>query len=221
MKFGKSLVVGLALGGLLLLGAGTQARADAVTYIATGTFTGGTTSGTATYTDDAGAVVINYVPPATNTVTSPTQASFGTFDTSTTTATSAFTIPSGVSFTLTLTQVSPTPAGGPLTFTGNLSGAISGAPNGGSSSAFVDFTTGGTSLSQSTPTETYTIVSADHGTPGTVNFSAPGAGSPPGTSTIQGSIVPVPEPASLVLMGLGAPMLLGLARLRRKGRATA
>jgi len=219
MRFGKSQLVGLALGGLLLLGAGMRAHADfPTTFTTIGTFTGGTTSGTGTYTDDAGAVVVTYSAPTVNSVDAETQASFGTFTTSSTTATTAFTIPAGVTFTLEIDQTAPT-AEPPLFFTGTLSGSLRGGADGGSSTAFVQFN-GPLRQFTASGNRDYEIVSSDNGTPGRVNLSAPGAGNPPGTTTING-FVSVPEPTSLVLMGLGAPMLLGLARLRRKGRATA
>jgi hypothetical protein len=195
----------LALGAVLALG--SSAQADVVTFVTTGVFSGGTnsTSGTATYTDNTNHVLITYTPSTNNTVTVPpaSQVSFGTFNTTGTTATSNATI--GGTFTLNIVQTAPT--AGTVSFVGSVSGTITGT----SSQAFVQFNT---PLSHTIGLATYTIVSADGGSPGRVNFSPPSTNA--GISTINGSVDLVPEPSSLVLSALLAPALLALVAHTRR-----
>jgi hypothetical protein len=202
----RFLCVALALSAVLALG--SSAQADLVTFVTTGVFTGGsnTTSGTATYTDAANGVLIRYIPSTNNTVTVPpaSQVSFGTFNTTGTTATTN--APVSGTFTLNIFQTAPT--AGNVSFAGSVSGTLTGT----SSQAFVQFNA---PLSRVIGTETYTIVSADGGTAGRVNFAPPSTNA--GVSTINGSVNSViPEPSSLVLSALLAPALLALvARTRR------
>jgi len=205
MRIARFRCFGLAVG--LMLALGSSAQADLVTFVTTGVFTGGTnsTSGTAVYTDNTNHVLITYTPSTNNTVTVPpaSQVSFGTFNTTGTTATTNATV--GGTFTLNIFQTAPT--AGTVSFVGSVSGTITGT----SSQAFVQFNN---PLSATIGLETYTIVSADGGTAGRVNFAPPSTNA--GVSTINGSVNAVPEPSSLLLSALLAPALLALVAHTRR-----
>jgi len=200
--------VALALGAVLALG--SSAQADLVQFVTTGTFTGGsnTTSGTSTYTDAAHGILITFNSSLNNSVEVPpaTQVSFGQFDT---TGTTGSTPPGSVggNFSLNIFQTAPT--AGNVSFVGSLSGTLTGN----SSQAFVQFNA---PLSANIGNVSYSIVSADNGSPGRVNIAPPTTNN--GLTTIAGSVNAnvIPEPSSLILSALLAPALLALvARTRR------
>jgi len=195
----RSLCVALALGAVLALG--SSAKADLVQFVTTGVFS---SSGTDTFT--APGVSILYHSSTNNSVNVPpaSQVSFGTFDTTGTTATSP--TPVSSDFTLNIFQTAPT--AGTVSFVGSLAGTLT--LN--SSQAFVQF---GPPLSKNIGLVSYTIVSADGGSPGRVNLAPPSTNA--GISTINGSVnSAVPEPSSLLLSALLAPALLALVvRTRR------
>jgi hypothetical protein len=204
MSFTKSLGWVVALGAMFLPVAAAQA--ELVTYITSGIFDGGDAPGTSTYTDLTNGISIAFTSSGTQVadITSgPTLATFGTFDTSLTTATSNVPVTSG--FTLSIFQIDPAP-NGPLTFLGALSGSLSF----GNSGASVQFSG---PLTQSLGSIFYQIVSADDGFLGRVNLSPPSLNN--GQSTISGRVGSVPEPSTLVLMGIGAPALVAV-RYRKK-----
>jgi len=183
------------------------ARATPVNFTAIGTFTGGDTPGTAVYTDAARGILITFNNPVGNSVDAPptSQASFGQFDTTGTTAATLQSVLSG--FTLTIFQSDP--SFGSVTFTGTLSGSLATA----NSQAAVVFDP---PLNATIGEVFYGIASADGGTAGRVALSASTSNS--GRATITGQVGVVPEPSSLALLGLGAPMLLAY-RARRQRRA--
>jgi len=201
MKYGKSLVWGLALASMCVAG---NARADIVTYATAGVFG---SSGTSTFTSGNVSIVYNNGFGLNLNVNPSTQVSFGTFNTSATTVTTPTTISD--TFTLTITQASPTPGNG--SFVGTLSGTLSVD----TSTAFVRFTG---PLSLTIGNSVYSILSADANTPGRVNISPPRANA--GLSTIAGLITIVPEPSTMALTALGGSVLLGMAHRTRK-RTTA
>jgi hypothetical protein len=215
MRITKSGVFGLALGGLLLIG--VEARAVTVSFITSGVFDSGDLAGSSTYalnTTDGDAtndIVIDFttvldqvvdVPPAAN-------VSFGLFDTSLTTATTATDVSSG--FTLEIFELEPT-FGGTATFVGSLSGQLQ-IDN---SQAFVQFNSD--DLVRFIGLVSYEIVSADDSILGRVNI--PVATSNP--ASIAGRVNLIPEPSAMLLVSMGAvaPMALSLRR-RIRGRAAA
>lgn len=209
MQISKFGFFGLALGGMLLLGSG--ARAETVTYVATGSFSGGDLAGSSTYLDSAAGVQIDFLPALDNEVSVPpaSQTSFGTFDTSLTTTTDFASVDSG--FTLTIFQTGPT--AGELDFVGSLDGRI----KINNSQAFVLFDQ---PLVGTIGLVVYSIVNADDMTPGRVNIAPPTTND--GRTTVVGRVNLIPEPSAVILMGMGAVAPLALmVRSRRKGRAAA
>ena len=217
----KSAMALAVVAGMAILGGASPAGAVPVTYSTVGVFTGGanTTPNTAVYT--APGVLIRFRGVDSDTVDAPSQASFGQFDTTGTTAASL----TGVSgnFRLDIFQSAPE-VGGPATFVGSLNGTLSSV----GSTAFVQFTG---SLSQiiagaSTQT-TYTIVEADRdpaGNPvqGRANINPPstqaGLSSVEGFITTTGAPAPIPEPSTLLMGALAAPAVLMC--VRKKGKLT-
>jgi len=190
------------LGGALI--AGTSAKAEQVTFITTGTFSGGTTPGTSTYTDPTHGIVINYVSSTDNSANVPptSQVSFGTFSTQGTTATDF----AGILGTFTLTIIQTSGDGGELNFASTLNGELR-IDN---SQAFVQFTG---PLSQNLGPIFYEIASSDDTTPGRVNLAPPTTNN--GEATITGRVGVVPEPASLAMVAMGGASLLAAARRKR------
>jgi len=203
--------LGLALSVAIAIGA--SARADFVVYSANGVFA---STGTSIFAAANGAI-IEYTPFSGVANASPTTgASFGTF---TNLTPGGFGGPVSDTFTLTITEASPDT--GAIAFTGTLTGTLFFD----SSSAHIDFTP--LSLSISTPTDptmprvtTFSIVSADHGTPGRLDLVPVTTNNPPGQSTLQGEINVVPEPSALALLAIGGPTAFAL-RYRRKRRINA
>jgi len=204
MKSGKFLCLGMALGAMLMAGSG--ARADLVTYATTGTFG---SSGTSTYSQNGVSIVYNNGFGVGVNVSPISLVSFGTFNTSLTTAPDL--TPVSDTFTLKIFQTAPT--SGNATFVGSLTGTLS--TN--ASTAFVQFAA---PLSQTIGAELYSILSADNNTPGRVNLSSPKANA--GISTIAGQITApaaVPEPSTMALAASGALTLAGMG-YRRSRRST-
>jgi len=203
MNLAKSVGLTLALGGMLMLGSG--ARADIVSFITVGTFTGGTTPNTSTYTN-ANGVVISFSSALNNSVNVPpaSQAAFGQFNTTATTATTLQPATSG--FTLDIFQTGPTV--GTTQFIGQLQGTLS-IDN---SQAFVQFAA---PLTRNIGLVSYQILNADGGTPGRVNIAPKSTNN--GITTINGLVNIVPEPSSMVLTSLlGSGLLVGLSYRRRR-----
>jgi len=204
----RSVCIALALGAVLALG--SSAQADIVQFVTTGTFTGGsnTTSGTNTYTDAAHGILMTFTsPPSSPGVSVPpaSQVSFGAFNT---TGTTGLPTPGSLGGTFTLNIFQTAPTAGTVSFAGSLSGTLTGN----SSQAFVQFAT---PLSANIGAVSYSIVSADNGSPGRVNIAPPSTNL--GVTTIAGSVnSAIPEPSSLLLSALLAPALLALVvRTRR------
>jgi hypothetical protein len=209
MRFNRLLCFSLALGGVLLLAPG--AEAVTVTYTTVGTFDSGDAPGTSTYSDGAGGITIAFLSTLAETVDvpPPSLVTFGTFDTTGTTAAAFTGVASG--FTLDIFQTSP--SFGTATFVGSLTGQL----RMNNSQAFVQFDA---PLTGTIGLVVYSIVSADGGVPGRVAISPPTAND--GESTIAGQVALIPEPSAILLMGLGAPVPLLLAlRGRRKAKAAA
>jgi hypothetical protein len=201
----KSVGAVAAMGIALLSGSST--RADPVIFTAIGTFDSGDTPGTSVYTDNARGILITFKSPLGNLVNVPpsSQASFGQFDTTGTTAATLQGVTSG--FTLLIAQSDP--SFGFLQFTGSLSGSLA-IDN---SQAAVQFDA---PLVSSIGNVFYSIVSADDNVAGRVALSA--STSNDGLTTVSGRVGLVPEPSSLALLGLSVPMLLA-CRARRRSRS--
>jgi hypothetical protein len=167
----------------------TTVQADFLTGQITGMFD---SSGTNIYSQDGVTIVFTGVGPGT--VETPTFASFGTFN-----VTAAPVLPVGFSdhFTLTITETSPNASS--VSFAGALEGQMSQS----ASSVFASFFTPLTKVLDAGTLFPHfvTITSSDEGIPGRVNLGPLAFPS----SSISGSITPlaVPEPGSLVLLGLG------------------
>jgi hypothetical protein len=190
----KTWILGAALCGAVLCGANSQA--GSITYLATGVFT---TSGTSTFTNGVASVTDTAIV-STASVPPPTFANLGTF---TTVNPGSTQISANDTFTVTIENILTTDT---IKFSGTMSGSFSDA----SSSAFIQFST---PLTQTLDGFIFTIVSADGGTPGRVNLNAPMTNG--GASTINATVA-VPEPASVVLLGLAVPALAGLGYRRSR-----
>jgi len=192
---------------------GSISRADFVSFTTIGTFTGGNTSNTSTFTLP-GISIVFQSPILGNSVNVPptSVATFGTFDTHLTTAPVLTPVTAG--FRLDIFQSSPT--FGSAFFVGSLSGSLR-IDN---SQASIQFAAPLTATNATLGNVFYRITSADDGVTGRVVLSAPNSNG--GLSTIAGQIGIVPEPASFVLMAIGCPVVLGCAyRSRRKLLAAA
>jgi hypothetical protein len=197
MGFRKTWVFGAALWGALLCGANSQA--GSISFIATGSFT---PSSTATYTN--GPASVTYTSLGLSSATTPANVSLGTFTTASSPPSSPSTAVSST-FTLTVENIATFDM---ITFTGTMSGSIS--PS--SSSASVVFST---PLSETLDGFIFTIVNADQNMPGRINLNAPTTNG--GVSTIDAIVTSaVPEPSSVVLLGLAVPALAGLAYRRAR-----
>jgi hypothetical protein len=197
-----SRILGAAAAAAMLMAASAGARAEMVSFVTDGVFA---SSNSNTYTN--GNVTIKFTGSANNNVTVPPASSvtFGQFDTSGTTATSL----TGVSdtFTLSIFEIAPD-FGQTATFLGTLTGSI----RTDNSQAYVQFNA---PLSAAIGNVLYSIVSADFNqTLGTVRLSAPTVNS--GLSTIAGLVNVVPEPSSVLLCAIGAPIVFGLVSRTRK-----
>jgi len=191
----KMWILGAALCGAVVCGANSQA--GSITYLSTGVFT---TSGTSTFTNGVASVTDTAVL-STASVPPPTFANLGTF---TTVNPSSTQISANDTFTVTVENIATSDT---INFSGTMSGSFSDS----SSSAFIQFST---PLTQTLDGFIFTIVSADEGTPGRVNLNAPTTNG--GVSTINATVSFVPEPSSVVLLGLAVPGLAGLAYRRAR-----
>ncbi|HEU5117638.1 MAG TPA: PEP-CTERM sorting domain-containing protein [Isosphaeraceae bacterium] len=194
----SALVMALGVGGLFF-SAGSSSQADMVTYATTASINGGAP----TYTQGSPPNQVSLVfGSAGGTVNSPTQINLGTFDTSGTLATATGVTFNNVSFALTVFHGT-----GSHTFNGVINGTL--AAN--SSTAFLQVNG---PLSAVIDGVTFSIVSADTGTPGRVNIAPETTNG--GISTIQGFVTAVPEPSSLAMLALGSSVaMIGLRSRRR------
>jgi len=217
-KFG---VFGLVLGGLLLLGA--EAQAIPVTYTTTGVFGASGTnvfsSGGVTIRYEAPSITLPGPPPITlpdpQTVDAnpTTNAGFGRFNTTGTTAMSPVTV--STSFTLTVTQLAvnmvPTPPpNNDIDFTSQITGTL----QVNSSGAVLLFNPPlNQTITAGALPVIYQIVNAADQVAGRILIAPPSTGN--GITAIEGRITVVPEPSAMVLVGMGAVAPIALMGRRR------
>jgi hypothetical protein len=217
MKVTRIALLGLALGGVLLLG--SQARAASISYLAIGEFIGGTGNNIAATGDtfiSSDGVVIQYF---SNTTTNydlndgeSTFGDFGRFEVQTALATDT-----AVSADFELTIFQAAPQGGVALFTATLAGSL----RIGQSGAYIQFAN---PLTQTIGEVTYDIVESDFGVPGRIALVPATITNnvlTPGVTNVQALLTynVVPEPATLAMLGMGVLAPVGLM-LRRRVRAT-
>jgi hypothetical protein len=215
MRFGTWFFSSLVFGTMLLSGGVTEA--GSISFVTTAIFTGGDLAGTNEYLDAANGVDILYNSALNNSVTVPpaSHVSLGTFDTSATTT--SVPVPVVSNFILNITETSGPDVGGNLVFQGTLTGDMAVS----SSNVVLQFDS---PLTGNIGSINFAITSADGGTLGAVFLAPPATNN--GTSTTSGIVdaIAVPEPSSVVMMGLGVSagiMVLVLRGRRTVGRTVA
>lgn len=183
--------------------------AQTATFSTTGAFSGGGCTATSC---TFGGFTLSFVPVGSNTFLSGSLVDLGSFNTQCVSCTpgSLQSFPSGVMFTLTVNQTSPSAGTG--SFAGTVSGSVSFNP---SFSSLV-WTPSPSSLTLGTPglTGTYALVLDNTGN---FNIEAPTTGENPNPSVVKAFVTTstVPEPSTVALMATGMLGLVPTIRRRR------